>query len=246
MDLTVVVPSLGRPNCRESLALFTDPLLCIPESQAEQYRFFNPRTRILVHPDSMIGMARKRQFILDKVSTEAVFMADDDLVAMVSLVGNTTRHIDDPASIFRLLAGTALCAKEAGTVLFGYQHTVDTRHFDAMTPFSFSGYIDGSAFGVVGRDRRLRFDSKLTCSLDIDYSLQVLFHRRILWRDNRFAFSTYNRFRKVGGMSTLRTAATVATDQQILKAKWGPAIDFDRYKRRGKAKQQNIRIHVKR
>jgi hypothetical protein len=249
MDVTVYIPSRGRPNCRNTTRLFPAPILFIAESEADVYRAQNPGVKVLTHPDSMIGMARKRQWLWDHCETEALFMVDDDIPGLAALVGNTQRSIKDPRAVQDVLAVTAQCAKDAGTVLFGFQHTADTRHFQAMSPFGFRGFIDGCAMGLVGRDKRIRFDVRLTCSLDIDISLQVLLHRRILWRDSRFGFYHYNTLRgtaRGGGMAGLRTADSVAQDARLLMEKWGSALDISREKRITTGKQQRVRIHVKR
>lgn len=252
MTLQVIIPSRGRYDCSRTLRLFEHVSLCVGEDEAPRYQAANPGAELLVHPAEVLGMGRKRQWILEHLDpkAEGVFMVDDDVTACMCLVGQTQREITDRRDIAQIVENAASCAREAGTILFGFMYTADTRHFRAYHPISFTGYVNGFAMGILRpppgqlHEAGVRFDPLLTTKQDIDFSLQVLLKYRILWKDNRFAFRSGGWFRNVGGMATVRTSATVAANIERLRAKWGEAVQIDHYERTGKGKHQNVKIRV--
>jgi len=159
-------------------------------------------------------------------------------------VGSRARPIEGPRAIMAVLENLAVIAKGLGTSLFGYSYTIDTRHFHSFKPFNFTGYVNGFAFGVVGRD--IRFDLNLDTKQDIDFSLHILLKKRVLWKDSRFAFKNSGWFRRTGGMAGIRTAASVEKDIEYLKSKWGDAVEITHHKMQGSVKHQNVSIHVSR
>jgi hypothetical protein len=244
MKIAVVIPSRGRPNCHPAVGLFHNPILCIPESDRAEYAAAHPKTRLLAHPADLRGLGRVRQWILDQLEEDCVFMCDDDVVRVTCVVGNRQRHILDPNDVHRIIENSANIANDLGTTLFGYSHTPDTRHFLSFRPFSFAGYVNGLSMGIIGRS--IRFDPELDTKQDIDFSLQVLLRRRFLWRDNRFAFVAHDWFKLSGGSAGVRTSATLAKNIAHLKKKWGPAVEVNHFSNSKKGKHQNIHIHVQR
>lgn len=244
LELAIVIPSRGRSRCQETVRLFPEVILCVGDDERAAYEKENPGVHVLAHPSDLLGMGRKRQWVLDHVDAETVFMVDDDVTGLYCLVGHQYRPIRDPFSIYNVVEQAARVAGEIGTGLFGFAHTADVRHFRAQSPFGFSGYINGFSFGVIGR--RFRFDQFLDTKQDIDFSLQVLLHDRILWRDERFAFKNSKWFKRVGGMAGIRTAETVARDVARLRLKWGGAVEVNHSERNNRKHQQNVRLHVQR
>ena len=243
--LTVVIPSAGRAaTCGATVRLFPDPLLCVAESEAELYRRACPGTRLLTHPDDLPGMVKKRQFILDRVDSEAVLMVDDDVDALLCLVGQRTRRLTDPDTVLQVVEQTARLAKGLGTCLFGYAHTANPKHYHAFAPLRFTGYVNGLACGFVGRDPAVRFDARLTTHADIDISLQALLVRRIVLLDERFAFRTTKFFTRTGGMARIRTTEVMRADVAYLKRKWGDAVEIRRWERPKAGGRRSVSLHV--
>ena len=244
MELTVVIPSRGRPECLDTTRMFHNPVLCVGEDELKAYQAVHgKRRRWLVHPPDLVGMGRKRQWVLEHVETEAVFMIDDDVTGLYCQVGERARLILDPDAIWQVLQNAARITMGIGTVCFGFSHTKDVRHFRGTHPFSFTGYVNGFAMGILGRE--IAFDTELDTKQDIDFSLQVLLKKRILWRDLRFAFKNSGWFKRTGGMAGIRTAETVARDIARLKSKWGDAIQVEHFVRTKKhGPHQNVHVRV--
>lgn len=245
MKLRVVIPSLGRVKLAgRALRLFVNPMLCVAESEYHAYRAYYPRVDILVHPDQDGGLGKVRQRILNEVQEECVFMVDDDVYRLGCLVGQTPRTIKEPEAVMAIIENTAQVAKDLGTCLFGFAHMLNTRHFTSYHPFGFSGFINGFAMGIIGRE--FHFDPDLDTKQDIDFSLQVLHKKRILFRDKRFCFVMDGTFKHPGGNAMRRTTKTVERDVLRLKKKWGDAVEIDHFKRKGSARHQNVSVHVTR
>ncbi len=240
----MVIPSRGRFDCRRTREIFSDPLLCVAASEEAKYRAANPGTRMLVHPDELHGLGAKRAWMMEHLQEQAVFFADDDVDRLCCLVGQSVRTYRDPQIVERLLEQSADVCRDLGTILWGYAHTVDTRHFRSYHPFAFSGYINGFAMGIIGRS--IAFDPLFVTKSDVDFSLAVLDRYRIVFRDSRFAFRAHGWFRNRVGLAGIRTAEVEERMVRRLKAKWGPAVDVSHFARKGKGKHQNIRIHVQR
>jgi hypothetical protein len=246
MRVEVVIPSKGRAHmCQKAVAVVNDPVLCIGEDEVDPYKKHHLKVRMLVHPPDVVGLGRKRQWILDNCQEEAIFMIDDDVENCTCLVGNRIRRIRDPLSVRAILENTAGIAKEIPTSAFGFAHTIDVRHFRSMAPISFTGWVNGCAFGVVGRT--VKFDPRVIATEDIDFSMQTLFKHRVLYRDLRFCFEAKKYFKTTGGLASVRTMKSLQEDIEIMKKKYGSAVEFNHFKKNeGQGHHVNIRFHIQR
>lgn len=204
LDIRVVIPSLGRAGKIDAtVGLFDRPLLVVSEAEKRRYALIYRQTDILAHPGSLRGLGAVRQWVLDNVKNEIVFMVDDDVVRLNCIVGQRQRTIKNRDGIARVIENEAHIADQIGTPVFGFAHTSDVRHLRNQSPFSFTGWVSGSAMGVIGR--QFRFDKNLITKSDIDFCLMVLLKKRALWRDLRFSFVIHSWFKSPGGQATIRT-----------------------------------------
>ena len=63
MPLKIVIPSHKRHDRVFAKKLLTGPIICVAESQADIYRQFNPECEIVTHPDDVIGLVPKRNWM---------------------------------------------------------------------------------------------------------------------------------------------------------------------------------------
>jgi hypothetical protein len=174
----------------------------------------------LVHDDALVGIGPLRQWMIAHADSDAVFMVDDDVSALYSLVGTYKHRITDPADVVRVVENTAACARGAGAPIFGFNQAWDVRKFLPQKPVSFTGWV-GGAVGVVGRAEL--YDPALLLRADIDACLTALLRYRIIYRDDRFAF-VHRRFGGTGGNAVARSEAQHAKEIAYLRAKWGPHL----------------------
>ena len=82
-EVAIVIPTHGRAGSVSTFKVFPMAILCVAESQEKLYREAYPDKEIVVHPDSIKGLASKRQWIYDYWGD--VFQVDDDITAMTDL-----------------------------------------------------------------------------------------------------------------------------------------------------------------
>ena len=73
----VVIPSHKRHDRVLTTSAVNNAILCVAESQASLYRACNPDIEVVTHPDSVIGLNPKRNWIIKHFGT--VFQLDDDI-----------------------------------------------------------------------------------------------------------------------------------------------------------------------
>lgn len=63
MSLKIVIPSHKRHDRVFAKKLVLDPIICVAESQADLYRQYNPECEIVTHPDDVVGLIPKRNWM---------------------------------------------------------------------------------------------------------------------------------------------------------------------------------------
>lgn len=76
-DVKIVIPSHKRWSRVLTTSAVYGAALCVEESQADLYRKCNPGIEIITHPDSVLGLTRKRDWMIRNIGD--VFMLDDDI-----------------------------------------------------------------------------------------------------------------------------------------------------------------------
>lgn len=220
-----IIPSAGRARTMTTHKLFRNAYICVPESQADEYRTYHDN--VVSHPDSIYGMGQKRQWILDNFNNEIIFMADDDIDALLYMggeegyTGGFREKIKDPDHIWEVLLNTAGIAKELGTNLFGFNEIPDIRKFDYINPFSTRDRINGFAMGIIKDGQG--FDPRLVVKQDYDFFLMTLYWKRFVWRDDRYAFLAKHYTNK-GGLSSHRSINKEIECIKILRQKFGSHV----------------------
>lgn len=219
--MRIIIPSRRRPqNVARMNALFPRALWCVDRQDFRDYKLH--KNQALIHPDDVLGPAKKKQWVLDHVDDEVVFLVDDDIKFLFCNVGLVGRRITEPESIQRILDNTLELARGFQTPLFGYAKHADVRKYNPSKPFNLATWVS-TAMGIVGRP--VRFTDRMVARADVDLSLRVLEKFRIVLSDERFAFAS-DRFTNTGGAATVRTQASDRSDLLYLKREWGPYVSF--------------------
>lgn len=217
--MRVVIPSRMRVDaCGHVLRLFPGALVVVHQDEADAYAGLG--AELLVHPPEVRGIAPLKNWILDNVPDEVVFIVDDDISMLKAMAGRPRRSapITDPRAIRQIVENAAACAQAIGAPVFGFnQNGGDVRKFKNQDPFALSGWV-GGAMGIIGRE--LRYDSTLKMRADIDFCLQAQLQQRCIFADLRFAF-VEQRFNNTGGNSHMRSAERNQRELAYLKQKWG-------------------------
>jgi glycosyltransferase involved in cell wall biosynthesis len=216
--MQIVIPSRGRPgNVPHMNMLFPTAKWCVSKEDVDSYENMGMRN-FVAHPNDVLGLGAKRNWIMEHFDDETVVQVDDDIQYAVCVVGIRSRPIFMGDQIEAIVGQAAQCAKDAGASVFGFnQGSDDVRKFSSNAPFGLTGWV-GTVIGTIGK--RLHFDPSLRSRVDIDFCLKCLDKDRLIWRDNRFSFVN-KRIKNVGGSQGVRTALSDRAEVDKLKARWG-------------------------
>ncbi len=97
-------------------------IVCVAESEVEEYAEIVGSERVLPHPDECIGLGKKRQFIIDYFRKDALFMIDDDVVSFHRLYESEggKMKITDAETIEAILLQGYRLAKEICAKVWTY------------------------------------------------------------------------------------------------------------------------------
>lgn len=149
-------------------------------------------------------------------------MADDDIKYLYCVTGKRIRVIKDTETIYQVIFQAARCAKDLGTAAFGFNQAWDVRKYKPVEPFSLAGWA-GGVIGVIGREIRFMEDQKFR--VDVDFFLENLLQKRVIWKDERFSFYQV-REKNTGGNSKFRTTKGLEKEIRKLKNKWGKYFSY--------------------
>ena len=93
MGCQIVIPSHKRAGRVRTTSVVANAIICVPESQQADYARSNPNTEIVTHPDTVIGLARKRDWIIKHFRD--VFMLDDDIGSMQRVYTEQAKKKED-------------------------------------------------------------------------------------------------------------------------------------------------------
>lgn len=229
-EIKIVVPSHKRSEILTTNIY--NQILCIHESEKEDYKKIECEK--IYHKEN--SLAKIRQFIYYKFKT--VFMVDDDIISVERLFTDVNVVLQ-PAEVYQLIQETAYNAKQLNAKLFGFNNTLNPKHYKPQKPFVANGYINACAFGI-HKDDNLYFSPKtVACESHWINLLNAYFNRYSL-QDTRFAFrqKSNSTFLLEGGQTLKRTIETEKKDTLFLKMMFGDSVKL-------KKGQNDSKLHHK-
>jgi len=222
MNLKIVIPSHKRAERVLTTAAVDGAILCVEESQEKLYRACNPKIDIVTHPDSVKGLARKRDWIIKHFGD--VFMLDDDITAMQRVYTEKGEKINvEPDVASELIRQAAQACRDAEMFLFGFSTSPGPISYNPMKPISLSGYFTGCSHGVLSGSK-LWYNPDIICNEDYWISCLNAYHHRGGWKDNRFYFAQKDTFVNRGGLSEFRNVDAEEKDFKLLQRTFGAEI----------------------
>jgi hypothetical protein len=224
----ICIPSHQRAATITTHRLVPDALICVPESQASEYKAAGC-VNVDTHPDLIRGLTPKLNWILDHLAdSEGIIFLDDDLEYLcrcfVDRSEQKGRKVTEARLIKQILRNTAAVARDANAFFFGWESSESTiRYYSGLDPFKFTGFINGCAMGFIA-GHGLRFDESIVAKNDYDICALNAFRYRICLKDTRYAFCQRETFTGGGGQSFFRNSQTEARDIAILRRKYGEVI----------------------
>lgn len=218
----VVIPSHKRHSRVLTTSVVKNAIICVPESQLAAYRMCNPTDEIVTHPDNVVGLARKRDWIMRHFGN--VFMLDDDITSMKRLYTEKGEPADvDEHDAWEVIQATADAACQAGAYLFGFSSSPAPVSFNSLNPIQLSGYVTGCAHGVL-RGSRLWYSPEIRCNEDYWISCLNAYEHRLIWKDTRFYFTQRDTFVNRGGLAEFRNVNAEELDFEYLQRIFGADV----------------------
>lgn len=224
MEVKIVIPTAGRAMSITSHKYVANCIICVPEKELEHYQEHVPGQEYVAHPDNVVGIANKRQWIYEKFRN--VFMMDDDLTGLKRLTQKKkeTQNID-PETSYWIIQNCANMARLTGSHLFGFNNFVRPEHYHGHTPFALTGYINGCGLGLLETGiEKLVFSPKIKTNNDFYICALNAYYYRKCWIDKRYAFNQKSFANNTGGCADIRTNETEKEDFELLQYFFGSAV----------------------
>ncbi|TDB60089.1 GREB1-related protein [Arundinibacter roseus] len=223
-DIKIVIPSHKRWNRIRTTSAVYGATLCVEESQAEIYKKCNPGVELIVHPDSIKGLSRKRDWIIKHVGD--CFMLDDDIDHLSRIYTEKGEEsVVDPEVAYEIIQMTGYAARKAGAFLFGFSSSPTPISFNSLNPVQLSGYVTGCAHGVL-EGSKLWYSPDIICNEDYWISLLNAHHHRLIWKDTRFYWAQKDTFVNRGGLAEFRNVENEEKDFLLLQKVFGSVVEL--------------------
>jgi hypothetical protein len=219
-DIKLIIPSAGRSDCVSTTKYILNCILCVPESELDEYKKSND-CKIVTHPDTIKGLGRKRNWILENF--KSVVMLDDDLKGMRRLYIKGSNDIVMPSDAYQIIQETYFAARDSGAKLFGFNHVVNPLMYKSLQPIKLTGYINGCCIGIIENDK-LKFHEDIIGVNDFYISLLNAYYFRYIYKDSRFCLIQDSIRKNTGGLAKFRNEDTEKKDYLLLKKYFGEAI----------------------
>lgn len=239
-ECKIVIPSMSRAKDVLTTKV-VDAIICVPESQKDEYKYYNKNSEIITHPDSVKGLSLKRQWILDKFGD--VFMLDDDIVSFNKLYIYSGEHskIKSKNKVYIIIQNTYLAAKDMGVYLWGFCTGSNSLKYMEFKPIQLTGYITGCATGIISGSKYLKYSKKSVAVEDYYISALNAYYHRMIFKDMRYCFVQKDTFVKSGGLALYRNLETEKNDTLFLKRTFGSVIKLKKTTENNGKTKQNIK-----
>jgi hypothetical protein len=220
----IISPTHGRAGNLPVLQLLPDIPLCVAVSQEAKYRAAHPGVELVIHPDEVVGIGAKRQWIYEKFGD--VFMLDDDVARCHDLTRGAREKMQvlDPQRVRDLIYRLFDQAEQMGAYLVGFNFFAHPGAFRPQRPFQLTGSAAGRAFGVrEGGD--IWFPKHKHIFTDDLYISALNAHKhRFCLLDQRYCFLAPGTWAREGGMNHLRTWETMQENNRLMDEAFGDAV----------------------
>ena len=223
MSLKIVIPSHKRHDRVFSKKLVTDPIICVAKSQADIYREYNPECEIVCHPDSVVGLIPKRNWMAKHFGE--LFMLDDDVHAckyLAAVPGEKT-VIKDPKRVTKIIFELHELACLMDVHVFGFTSRISPMMYEEDAYLSLSKMITGCSYGV-RYNKNVWWNEELRLKEDFWISCYMKYKERRILTDLRYSFSQKDTFVNAGGLSAFRNQDEERRCIMLIRKNFGESI----------------------
>lgn len=219
----VVIPSHKRHDRVLTTSAVANAILCVAQSQEHLYRACNPDIEIVTHPDDVVGLNPKRNWIIKHFGT--VFQIDDDISDMKRVYTEPgEKVIVDAETAYQLIQQAADVAGQMGAFLFSFSHVPLPVGYNPLNPLTLTGYHTGCGHGVVKGSKLWYATEGINFNEDFWISCLNAFHHRYGYKDTRFYFAQKDTFVNRGGLAEFRNIEKEEEDFHYLQRVFGTEV----------------------
>ena len=239
MRLKIVIPSHKRHDRVFASRLVENPIICVAESQADIYREYNPDCEIVAHPDSVVGLIPKRNWMAKHFGD--LFMLDDDVHAVKNLVAEKGEPtvIKDKRRITHIIESLYEMACMMDVHLFGFTSRISPVMYDESGWLSLSNMITGCSYGV-RYNKNVWWNEELKLKEDFWISCYLKHKERRILTDLRYSFSQKGTVVSPGGLSAFRNQEEERRSILFIKKSFGDAITLKGRTHNGKEATRHL------
>lgn len=221
-QLKIVIPSYKRADRVITKRVLEDPIICVAESEKEEYMKYNPDCEIVTHPDTIKGLIPKRNWMIKHFGD--IFMVDDDIESVIRMKvekGESAKMtveevMDNIHQLYDL-------AKTMGISLFGFGNITTPVRYNEFVVFNLNKPITGCAYGVIP-SANTKWDESFVLKEDFLISSTIMYtERRILTRED-IHFTQKDTSVNPGGLSKYRDKETAKRNVLMLRKYFGESI----------------------
>ena len=225
MSLPIVIPSHKRHDKVFAKKLVLNPIICVAESQADLYRQYNPDCEIVTHPDDVIGLIPKRNWMAKHFGE--LFMIDDDVHAVKNLVVEKGEPgvIRDPERVTEIINSLYELACMLDVHLFGFTSRISPVMYDESGFYSLSKMITGCSYGV-RYNKNVWWNEEIKLKEDFWISCYMKYKERRILTDLRYNFSQKSTFVNAGGLAAFRNQEEERRSILFIKKNFGDSIQL--------------------
>lgn len=236
MPCKIVIPSHKRADRVITKEIIDNAIICVSEGQKEEYLRHNPDMEIVTHPDDLIGLIPKRNWMLKHFGE--LFMLDDDIMFCQSLHKQVSNgQIKDKQKVYEIIQNLYELARDLNIKLFGFNKNPRPEQFNVFEPLTLRQQITGCAYGIIG-DGELFWPEDLKLKEDIWISCYCKYMNRKILVDNRYNFAQKDTMKNAGGLSEIRNTQTELESILYIKRHFGDAIRLKRSQEKARNKKK--------
>ena len=239
MSLPIVIPSHKRHDKVFAKKLVLNPIICVAESQADLYRQYNPDCEIVTHPDDVIGLIPKRNWMAKHFGE--LFMIDDDVHAVKNLVVEKGEPgvIRAPERVTEIINSLYELACMLDVHLFGFTSRISPVMYDESGFYSLSKMITGCSYGV-RYNKNVWWNEEIKLKEDFWISCYMQYKERRILTDLRYNFSQKSTFVNAGGLAAFRNQEEERRSILFIKKNFGDSIQLKGATNNGKDKTKQM------
>lgn len=218
------------------MRLLPSAVVCVEESERDDYAAVVPAPQLITHPMMKGGLPPILNWIMDHETVPILIIMDDDFQGVQVNTGSR-RFLTDPDEIVAILENAARNCRDLGLGAFSFSRTAnvtairpDDRPFvPTQVVANCRGMMNG------GRHRKFRLD--MHGRADLDWTMRTLLEDRCIYGDVRFFFDFGPIYAGRGGSVGLITPEVFEASSKALKERWPGCMSF---KAPGYVRKRNV------